>query len=156
MRNILSLISLRAKTTSVSAAKNYDYSDLGDSSELPLVNGMYTALIKLTYNGELQFWVGTSLKTEMKYLDGITSSIQTQLDSKSGSYFTTFTNADLVTGVLTVIHNLGTRLCGVIVFNNSNKICFPDDITLSSSTSCTVDLSSYGTLSGTWGVRVIK
>lgn len=70
------------------------------------------------------------------------------------SYRTSFTNANLSAGVLTVTHSLGQSVVNVMVFDNTNKNIRPDDITLVDSNSLTVDLSSFGTLSGTWNVVV--
>jgi len=73
----------------------------------------------------------------------------------SNSYSTTFVNADLATGILTVTHNLGVKVVPVIVCNNNFKVIIPDEITYSSTTICLVDLSSYGVLSGTWSIIVL-
>lgn len=65
----------------------------------------------------------------------------------------TFTNADLSTGVLTITHNLGLSAPYTLtleIHNNSSKRIYPDDIT-GSANSVAVDLTSYGTISGTWG-----
>jgi len=99
--------------------------------------------------------VATTTATEIGYVNGVTSSIQDQLDATE-SYFITFTDGDLAAGVLTVEHDLGTQFCSVDVFNDSSKLCYPDDVTFSADTNCAVDLSSYGTISGTWGVRVAE
>lgn len=70
-------------------------------------------------------------------------------------YRTSFTNATLTTGVLTVAHNLGQQFVQVIVTDNNNKVVQPDDITMTSTTALAVDLSSFGTLTGNWNVMVI-
>lgn len=68
---------------------------------------------------------------------------------------TAFTNATLTAGVLTVTHNVGQQFCQVIVTDNANKVILPDEITMTSTTACSVDLTSFGTLTGTWNVVVI-
>lgn len=69
------------------------------------------------------------------------------------AFETTFTNATLVSGVLTVTHNLGRRVVSVTIADNSfNKIGAPDNIVYTSTTALTVDLTSFGTLTGTWTV----
>jgi len=93
---------------------------------------------------------------ELAYVKGLTSAVQTQLNAKADVYSTTFVDGDLAAGVLTVTHNLGTKLVSVTVFNNDDQICWPDLVTLSSTSACAVDLSSYGTLVGTWGVRAAE
>lgn len=69
-------------------------------------------------------------------------------------YRTSFTNASLTAGVLTVTHNLGQQVVNCQVYDNNNKLLLPDDITLSSSSNLAVDLTSYGTLTGTYNVIV--
>ena len=64
----------------------------------------------------------------------------------------TFTNASLSTGKLTVTHSAGLSApYGVIVsaFDNNNKQIIPDEIT-GATNSFEIDLTSYGTLTGTW------
>lgn len=70
-------------------------------------------------------------------------------------YRTSFTNASLSAGVLTVTHNIGQQFVQVIVTDNNNKALQPDDITMTSGTALAVDLSSFGTLTGNWNVMVI-
>ena len=70
-------------------------------------------------------------------------------------YRTSFTNASLNAGVLTVTHNIGQQFVQVIVTDNNNKALQPDDITMTSGTALAVDLSSFGTLTGNWNVMVI-
>jgi len=65
----------------------------------------------------------------------------------------TFTNASLSTGVLTITHNGGLSAPYSVfleIFNNSNIKIHPDNIT-GATNSVAIDLTSYGTLSGTWG-----
>lgn len=63
-----------------------------------------------------------------------------------------FTNANLVAGVLTISHNLAQQWGVLQVFDNTNKQIIPDDVTLGAANSATVDLTSFGTLTGTWRV----
>jgi hypothetical protein len=69
-------------------------------------------------------------------------------------YNTTFINADLVAGILTVTHNLTVAYGVVIIINNSGKVVIPDQIDFSAASTSyfTVDLISYGALTGTWRV----
>jgi phage-related tail fiber protein len=66
----------------------------------------------------------------------------------------TFTNSNLSSGILTLAHNLGQQFSQVTVFDNSNKIIIPDDITATDSNNCEIDLSDFGTITGTWTVVV--
>ncbi|MBL1176876.1 hypothetical protein [Pantanalinema sp. GBBB05] len=72
----------------------------------------------------------------------------------AGWYETTFNNAGLTAGVLTVTHSLGRRYLPVTIADNNNKQIIPDEITFTSTSALSVDLTSYGTLSGTWTVAV--
>lgn len=68
-------------------------------------------------------------------------------------YQTSFTNANLSSGVLVVGHGLQKQyLSSVNIYDNNGEKIGPDDIDMTNSSSLTVDLSSYGTLSGTWYV----
>ena len=64
----------------------------------------------------------------------------------------TFVNGDLVAGILTISHNLSLSSpygLIVVIFDNTSKMIVPDDLT-GAANSIAVDLTSYGTLSGTW------
>lgn len=68
----------------------------------------------------------------------------------------TFVNGDLVSGVLTVTHNWGLTApypVFVAIFDNTNKQVLPSQVT-GATNSVQVDLSSFGTLTGTWGYRI--
>lgn len=65
----------------------------------------------------------------------------------------TFTNATLSAGKLTITHSKGLSApyCIIVaIFNNDNKQIIPDEVT-GSTNSVEIDLTSYGTLAGTWG-----
>ena len=69
---------------------------------------------------------------------------------------TTFTNASLTAGLLTVTHGLGRRIVKVQIANNNNQvIVHPDEITYISSSQLTIDFTSFGTLTGTWTVVAV-
>jgi hypothetical protein len=65
-----------------------------------------------------------------------------------------FSAADLAAGVLTVSHNLNEQIVVVQVSNNLNQIISPDLITLTSSTTASINLSSFLPLAGNWNVIV--
>ena len=70
----------------------------------------------------------------------------------------TFTNANLSSGVLTITHNAGLSspyVMDVTVYDNNLKKILPDDMT-GATNSVAVDLSSYGSISGTWGYCYIN
>ena len=69
-----------------------------------------------------------------------------------------FTNASLSAGILTVTHNnnLTAGYTAIVtVVNNLNKVILPDEIYDFAENSFKIDLTSYGTLTGTWYVIYI-
>jgi len=84
--------------------------------------------------------------------------LQTNIEGHTHTGYATrntgsFTNASLTAGVLTITHNLTLSTpysLTVSIFNNSSQQITPDLIT-GAANSVAIDLSSYGTLSGTWG-----
>jgi len=69
-------------------------------------------------------------------------------------YILSFVDGDLSTGVLTVNHNLGVKQNVIQVYDNNDLLINPDNTTLVSTTQCTIDLTNFGTLTGTWYVVV--
>jgi hypothetical protein len=71
----------------------------------------------------------------------------------AGDIVSTFTNADLTDGVLTITHNLDLDApypINALIFDNNSKQVLPDSVT-GLANSVEIDLSSYGTITGTWG-----
>ena len=66
----------------------------------------------------------------------------------------TFANAGLTAGVIALGHNLNVTSVLVQIFDELNQMVLPDALTLTDSNTTTVDLSSYGTISGTWSYIV--
>jgi len=65
----------------------------------------------------------------------------------------TFVDGDLSDGVLTITHSKALSAPYTIIvsiFDNNAKQVIPDEVTGLTNTT-TIDLTSYGTLSGTWG-----
>ena len=112
----------------------------------------------------------TIIKNEIEALQGKriqligdVSSAATILDSGTGGvtiattgkiYRKNFTAADLAGGILTVVHNLSQQYVIVQVSNNLNQVIGPDLITLTNTTTTTIDLTSFGAIPGTWCVIV--
>jgi hypothetical protein len=65
----------------------------------------------------------------------------------------TFVNAGLSAGSLTITHNLGVSNVLVQVYDDSQQLVQPDNITLTSNNVTTIDLSSF-TVAGTWSYVV--
>lgn len=67
----------------------------------------------------------------------------------------TFTNATLSSGILTITHNLNRKFVDVVIAdNNDRKIGNPDQITYTNNNSLQVDLTTFGTITGTWNYVV--
>ena len=65
----------------------------------------------------------------------------------------TFTNASLSSGKLTIEHNKALSApysLIIFIYDNNNKMIIPDEIT-GSTNSVEIDLTSFGSLTGTWG-----
>ena len=76
-------------------------------------------------------------------------------NTDSTSFTASFVDADLTAGVLTISHNLGRKYVQVQIFDNSDQLIQPDDITLTDGNTVTVDLSSFGTLTGTYNYVIM-
>ncbi|RLE37648.1 hypothetical protein DRJ17_06090, partial [Candidatus Woesearchaeota archaeon] len=74
----------------------------------------------------------------------------------STAFLGSFVDGDLSSGILTITHNLGTQYVSVVIVDDNDKLVMPDDVIMTSTTVVTVDLSSYGTLTGTWRYLVLK
>ena len=71
-------------------------------------------------------------------------------------YTMSFTEATLASGgVLIITHAFGTQFVHVQIYNNSNQMVTPTQVTLTNSTTVTVSLASYGTIIGTWTAIII-
>ena len=69
----------------------------------------------------------------------------------------TFVNSDLVSGVLTITHNLNLSApypVFVVIFNNNGVQIAPDSV-IGAANSVAIDLTTQGSLSGTWGYVVL-
>lgn len=72
----------------------------------------------------------------------------------TGGFLQTFTNGDLSSGILTVSHNLAEQYVIPEIYDNNDNIIEPSEYTATDSNTLTVDLSSYGTLTGTWRIVI--
>lgn len=72
---------------------------------------------------------------------------------KSNCVRGTFDNGDLSSGVLTITHNLGLSApytILIMIYDNNFNLVWADEVT-GSANSHDIDLSSFGTITGTWG-----
>lgn len=127
---------------------------------LPLGTGLWVGQDNdiATWNGTVwEFttpengWAAYAETPELIYIfDGSTWNAQ----STAPAFRLSFTNATLAAGVLTVTHNLGQLTQQVTVSDENDEVIGPDLITFVDVNTLSVDLSSFGTITGTWNVVV--
>lgn len=83
----------------------------------------------------------------------VVSGTGVSLDSNNG-YVASFSNGDLVDGVLTVSHDLNKVYPQVIVYSDLNKVVWPDDVEYVTVNRIDVNLLSFVVLNNTWRVRI--
>ena len=66
-----------------------------------------------------------------------------------------FTSGDLAAGILTVTHNFGEQYNVIQIWDDSDQRILPDFETSIDSNTIDVDLSSFGTIAGTWRAVVL-
>jgi len=69
-------------------------------------------------------------------------------------YSATFTNADLINGILTITHSLETKLVSVTIYNEISQQ-ITSDFTLTGINTLIADLSSWGIITGTWSIIIL-
>lgn len=65
-----------------------------------------------------------------------------------------FTSANITNGMYAFTHGLGQTFNNITVWDNNNNVISPDNINATSNTVVTVDLTSYGTITGTYQIVV--
>ncbi len=76
------------------------------------------------------------------------------IDLTANQYTEAFDDGDLTAGVIAITHSLGRQYTHVTVYDSSDIIVQPDAVTATSTSVSTIDLSSFGTISGTWNVVI--
>lgn len=71
------------------------------------------------------------------------------------AYRLAFVFSDLVSGVLSVTHDIGQKYVTVSIYDENDKQIVPNEISLQSSTQLEIDFTGFGSFSGTWNVVVI-
>ena len=72
----------------------------------------------------------------------------------AGTASTVFTSGNIAGGNLTFTHNLQKQYVNVILSDNTGQQQM-GDVTYTSTTVCTIDMSNYGTLVGNWNVTAV-
>lgn len=83
-------------------------------------------------------------------LDGYTS----LTINPTGSITYSFDDGYLVTGILTVEHDLNNKYVITEIYNNTDQKILPDNLELIDENSLEVDLSSFTPITGTWNITV--
>ena len=73
----------------------------------------------------------------------------------SSSFRQTFSQANLIAGVVQIAHNLGQDFVQVTVYDNNKIITIPDNVTSVSNNIIDIDLNSFEPLPGNWNVVVL-
>lgn len=108
----------------------------------------------VTLGGETVDDIKTSADNEDTGDTSLATTGYVSVHGGSAGYNDTFVDGDLSSGVLTVTHNLGQQLVHVTVANNLDEQIIPDDVTFDTTNQCSVDLTTFGTLTGTWSITV--
>lgn len=139
------------------------YIDLTDSpvSYLPLTPGE-TYFLSTSTAGILQTTVPSAvghvnkpLLTALTTTTGLFVNFRgvELINSSSSSYRQSFTNSDLISGILTVNHTLAEQYVLVQVYDNNNRLINPDNIQCNLNQTI-IDLTSFGSIPGTWNIIV--
>lgn len=115
------------------------------------IDSTYVGQTSITTLGNITTgtWNGTAIAVAKGGTGATTpASARTNLFA-AGIAKASFTNTDLTSGVLTINPGLGQQYGDLILIDNNNKRYIPDDITHTSTTSWSIDLTSYGTITGT-------
>lgn len=128
----------------------------GDTSYAVDIASTYAGQATITTLGTITtgVWNGT----DVAVADGGTGAstaagARTNLGA-AGVFNLAFTNATLSSGILTVTHNLGKQFCDFKIYDATNKWIEPDDVTATSTTVLTVDMTSYIGFTGTFNIVV--
>jgi hypothetical protein len=72
------------------------------------------------------------------------------------SYVVSFSSVNLSSGVLVINHNLGQKYVQVSVYDNNDKQIRPSTILMIDANNCSIDISPFGSITGTWNIVVSK
>jgi len=143
-------------TAGAGLTKNGNTLDIGGTANRVVVNAdsidiasNYAGQTSITTLGTIATgtWQGTAIAVAFGGTGANTAAAARSNLSAAGVYRQSFTAANLVNGVLTVPHGL-SQYCQVTVYNTNNRQIIPDEVIATSPTSCAIELTSYGSISG--------
>lgn len=104
---------------------------------------------------ETGVWQGTKIAVTEGGTGATTPAAARANLAAAGVFRLAFTNSNLTSGLLTVTHSLGNKYVSVFVYDDNDKLILDvDDVTATSPTAATIDITSFGTIVGTWNVVV--
>jgi hypothetical protein len=87
--------------------------------------------------------------------DGVWHRLMWDTDIPTTKYKQSFTSDSLSNGTVTFTHNLNEEFPIVQIYDDSKRIILPDSVTSVTANSVTVDITSFGSISGTWQATII-
>jgi hypothetical protein len=109
-------------------------------------NGNWTALLAPD-----DIIAGTGILVNQDSANGTVTVSQTVTKYKQ-----TFSESDLVSGILTVNHNLNEDFPIVAIYNDSRNYVSPDSINSSNTNQIVIGLQSFENISGNWTITVVS
>lgn len=129
----------------------------GDTSYAVDIAETYAGQTSITTLGEIDtgVWQATPVGTNFGGTGANSAAGARANLGVPGIFRQSFTNASLSAGLLPVTHSLGQQVVSVQVFDNNNRLILPDEVTLTSSSVATIDLTSFAGFTGTWNLIVV-
>lgn len=92
--------------------------------------------------------------TSFGSLSGFWDYVITYDTSETGSFTDNTGGHSSATKLLTITHALGSQYVQCKIFDNADQEIIPDNVTMTDGTTVTIDLTTFGTLTGTWNYLV--
>jgi len=101
-------------------------------------------------NGYEGFVTSDNIIPNKKYVDDAIIAL-----SSVAVFRQTFTDLNLISGVVQFAHNLGQNFTQITLYDNFNKVIIPGEIVSLDTNTVSVDLKTFGMLVGNWNVVII-